>query len=123
MLFDGAIVGGTVNAVLENSADNETNSFGLSEAIAEQAGAGGSSRGSWFLTQLAYSPVFASDLDSNPLNWFQSGCKAHQRCIFIIIQCLSLMNNSGKSFRIPSAELVILWIGNRPDSCIRFLRK
>ena len=101
VLFDGAIVGGTVNAVLENSADNETNSFGLSETFAEQAGAGGScsSGGSWFLTQLAYSSVFTSDLDLNPLNWFQSGYKVHQRCILIVVQCLSLMNRLGEVFQ------------------------
>ena len=96
--ISSAIVSGTVKAVRDNSADNKTNSFGLSELFAEQAGAGGTSGGSWFLTQLAYSPSFASDLESDPLNWFQSGYMAQQRDIFIDTEGLSLTNKLRQVF-------------------------
>ena len=57
-------------------------SLSLDQLFANTESASGNSGGSWFLSALAYSPEFASDLSNHPDDWFTTGYFGQQKSIF-----------------------------------------
>ena len=57
-------------------------SLSLDQLFSNTGTASGNSGGSWFLSALAYSPEFVSDLRNHPNDWFTTGYFGQQKSIF-----------------------------------------
>lgn len=73
---------GWIASALSSGNRISSQSLSLDQLFADTETASGNSGGSWFLSALAYSPEFASDLSNNPDDWFTTGYFGQQRSIF-----------------------------------------
>jgi len=73
---------GWIGAALSSGKQISDQSLSLDQLFAKTESAAGNSGGSWFLSMLAYSPEFASDLSEHPDDWFSKGYFGNQKQIF-----------------------------------------
>lgn len=73
---------GWIASALSSGNRISSQSLSLDQLFANTESASGNSGGSWFLSALAYSPEFASDLSNNPDDWFTTGYFGQQKSIF-----------------------------------------
>ena len=73
---------GWIASALSSGKRISSQSLSLEQLFANTESASGNSGGSWFLSALAYSPEFASDLSNHPDDWFTTGYFGQQKSIF-----------------------------------------